>query len=74
MKKLNDVFFSMLTTVILLVIFGASIGYACGKNQQQNYTGSHRKENIGQFFHLKSEYVGISTKSDGFEFIPQEPE
>ena len=28
MKKLNDVFFSMLTTVILLVIFGASIGYA----------------------------------------------
>jgi len=28
MKKLNDVLFSMLTTVILLVIFGASIGYA----------------------------------------------
>ena len=28
MKKLNDIFFSMLTTVILLIIFGASIGYA----------------------------------------------
>lgn len=28
MKKLNDVFFSMLTSVILLVIFGASIAYA----------------------------------------------
>ncbi|MDR3653154.1 MAG: cytochrome c biogenesis protein CcsA [Paludibacter sp.] len=28
MKKLNDIFFSMITTVILLLIFGASIGYA----------------------------------------------
>jgi len=28
MKKLNEVFFSMLTSVILLVIFGASIAYA----------------------------------------------
>ena len=28
MKKLNDIFFSMLTTVILLITFGASIGYA----------------------------------------------
>jgi len=28
MKKLNDIFFSMFTTVILLTIFGASIGYA----------------------------------------------
>ncbi|MDD4969231.1 MAG: cytochrome c biogenesis protein CcsA [Paludibacter sp.] len=28
MKKLNDIFFSMLTSVILLVIFGASIAYA----------------------------------------------
>jgi len=28
MKKLNDIFFSMLTTIILLVIFGASIAYA----------------------------------------------
>ena len=28
MKKLNDVFFSMLTSIILLVIFAASIGYA----------------------------------------------
>src|ERR1035437_10096101 len=28
MKKLNDIFFSMFTTVILLVIFGASIAYA----------------------------------------------
>jgi cytochrome c-type biogenesis protein CcsB len=28
MKKLNNIFFSMLTTVILLVIFAASIGYA----------------------------------------------
>ena len=28
MKKLNDIFFSMLTTVILLIIFGVGIGYA----------------------------------------------
>ncbi len=28
MKKLNDILFSMLTTVVLLIIFGASIGYA----------------------------------------------
>ena len=28
MKKLNDIFFSMLTSVILLVIFGAAIAYA----------------------------------------------
>jgi len=28
MKKLNDIFFSMLTSIILLVIFGASIAYA----------------------------------------------
>jgi len=28
MKKLNDIFFSMLTSVILLIIFGASIAYA----------------------------------------------
>ncbi|MEI7503197.1 MAG: cytochrome c biogenesis protein ResB, partial [Paludibacter sp.] len=27
-KKLKDIFFSMLTTVILLVLFGAAIGYA----------------------------------------------
>ncbi|MFT3753824.1 MAG: cytochrome c biogenesis protein CcsA [Paludibacter sp.] len=28
MKKLNDIFFSMATTIVLLVIFAASIGYA----------------------------------------------
>ena len=28
MKKLNDIFFSMITSIILLVIFGASIAYA----------------------------------------------
>ena len=28
MKKLNDIFFSMLTSVILLVVFGVSIAYA----------------------------------------------
>ncbi len=43
MKKLNDVFFSMLTTVILLVIFAASIAYA---TFAENHSGTEYARQI----------------------------